>query len=449
VTPQTAHRRVAVIGAGPAGCAAAFELRRAGREVVLFERGAAPGGRTASWRGHGVTVDTGAGFFTNFYPRTRRYVAELGLEDDVLELARTNGLVHEGRIARLELGSMRSFLAYPHLRLRDLLRVALYTARQTARRRRLDLADPETLAPLDDGDIAGEARRAMGERAYQFLVRPAVEPFWYFGCEEASRALLMALQAHAADARFFAFRSGADTLCRRLAAAVETRTGREVQAVAPDGAGLRVRHRADAEGEAEEVFDAVVVATPASEADTLTAGLAEPLVTPAQREFLRSQRYAANVHVLYRVARGVGAGGLDNLFPCGPGRSPVAGIGFHARKHAAAGAVHDHDFVSVYLSDPAARTLLDAAREHVAGEAWKLARDLHPGLPPEAEPIEVFARPHAIPVPAPGRYRSAARFLAGQRPPLVFAGDHLATATIEGAVHTGQSAARRLLDGAA
>lgn len=44
-----------------------------------------------------------------------------------------------------------------------------------------------------------------------------------------------------------------------------------------------------------------------------------------------------------------------------------------------------------------------------------------------------------------GRYRLAARFLAEQRPPVVFAGDHLATATIEGAIHTGQCAARSIL----
>jgi oxygen-dependent protoporphyrinogen oxidase len=123
----------------------------------------------------------------------------------------------------------------------------------------------------------------------------------------------------------------------------------------------------------------------------------------------------------------------------------VAAIGFHARKHAAGGTAPGHDFVSVYLSDPAARARPGSTPEAVAAEAWKQARDLHAGLPEAAEPVEVFSRPRAIPVPAPGRYRGAARFLAAQRPPLVFAGDHLATATIEGALHTGRHAARRLL----
>ncbi|MDX1648353.1 MAG: FAD-dependent oxidoreductase [Myxococcota bacterium] len=444
-------RRTAVIGAGPAGCAAAWSLRCAGRSVVLFERNPRPGGRTASWRGEGVVLDTGAGFFTSFYPRTRALVRELGLEGEVLELSRANGLVHDGRVATLALGSLRSFLALPTLSPTDKLRVLAYGARQTVRRGRLDLADPATLAPFDDRDAAEEARRTMGPRALDFLVRSAIEPFWYFRCEDASRALLVALQAHAADARFFAFRPGMDRLCRRLAEEVETRCGREVRALEPaaSGAGVRVRHAAPGGGAPEaESFDEAVVATPARAADALTASLPEDQVTPAQRAFLRAQRYAANVHVAYRTPR-LGRRPYDNLYPCGPGRHAVAGIGFHARKLAAQGAEHPGDgFVSVYLSDEASRPLLAEGDARCAEEAWRLARGLDPTLPETARPIGVFARGEAIPVPAVGRYREAARLLADQRrrrPAVVLAGDHLATATIEGAVYTGRQAAASLL----
>jgi NADPH-dependent glutamate synthase beta subunit-like oxidoreductase len=48
VTPQPpAHetgRSVAIVGSGPAGLAAAQQLRRAGHQVVVFERDDAPGG---------------------------------------------------------------------------------------------------------------------------------------------------------------------------------------------------------------------------------------------------------------------------------------------------------------------------------------------------------------------------------------------------------------------
>lgn len=341
-------RRAAVIGAGSAGCAAAFELSRAGRDVVLFEREAAPGGRTTSWRGAGAPIDTGAGFFTNFYPRTRRYVRELGLEAEVMELPRTNALVHRGEIAELSLGSLRSFLALPYLSFGEKLRGIAYSARLTLRRSRLDLADPATLAPHDDTDVASEARRAMGENVYQFLVRPGIEPFWYFRCEEVSRSLLLALQAHAANARFFSLRAGTDTLCRHLAEKLATRCASEVLALeAAPGGGVRLRFRSEG-SEREEPFDEVVVATTASQADRLTSDLPDAFVSASQRDFLRSQTYAPNLHVAFRIRRRPDERGFHSLMPCGPGRAPVASVSFHARKRAGMGEPDsEHETLSV------------------------------------------------------------------------------------------------------
>jgi len=445
VDPPNA-RSAAVIGAGAAGCAAAHELRRAGRRVVIFEREPAVGGRTASLRGDGFVLDTGAGFFTNFYPRLRRYVHALGLEGEVTELSRVSGLVHAGTIAPLDTGSLRSFAAFPHLSWREKLRFAAYSAWITARRGRLDLAAPASLAPLDDRSAAEEARRGVGEHGYQFLIRPGIEPFWYFRPEQISRSLLLALLAHASGARFFTFRSGMDTLCRRLAEGVDARVGCAVEALArANGEGVAVCFR-DASGRAHaKEFDEVVVAVPAPAAAELVAALPESLVTPPQRAFLASQRYAANVHAAFRVRSG-GPPPYDNLLPCGPGDAPLAALAFDARKHPVA-AAGGREIVSAYVGGAAAREILALSPERRAAAVWERARAFHPALPAAAEPLAVFARLHAIPIPEVGRYREAARLLDGQRGPLVFAGDHFGTPTVESAVHTGQCAAQRLVAG--
>ena len=52
--------RVAVIGAGMGGLAAALDLSRAGLEVLLFEQAAAPGGKLRELTA-GVGFDTGQG----------------------------------------------------------------------------------------------------------------------------------------------------------------------------------------------------------------------------------------------------------------------------------------------------------------------------------------------------------------------------------------------------
>ena len=262
-------------------------------------------------------------------------------------------------------------------------------------------------------------------------MRPGVEPFWYFSCAEVSRALLLALQARAPSARFFTMRDGMDTICSRLVAALEVRTGSAVRAIERTGAQLRV------DG---EHFDEVVVATTASVARALVAAEDQP---PALRALLATQRYVPNVHAVFRVPR-ASCPGESARFPCGPGTFPVAAIAFNSHKHQ--GTLPDADeLVSVFLSAAESARLLHASPADVFARAWTLARELCPTLPTHATPFRCIARHEAIPVHEVGRYRLASDALRLQRGPLVFAGDFLATATVEGALRSGQRAAETLL----
>ena len=74
-------KRCAIIGAGPAGCTAAYELQKSGFDVQIFEANAQVGGRTQTWREQNLNHDSGAGFFTNFYPNLETYIDELELHD--------------------------------------------------------------------------------------------------------------------------------------------------------------------------------------------------------------------------------------------------------------------------------------------------------------------------------------------------------------------------------
>ena len=76
---------VLVIGAGMAGLMAAAELQRAGRRVLVLDKGRGVGGRLASRRIDGATFDHGAQFITT---RDPRFAA-------VLERGRQNGAMEE------------------------------------------------------------------------------------------------------------------------------------------------------------------------------------------------------------------------------------------------------------------------------------------------------------------------------------------------------------------
>lgn len=76
---------VLVIGAGMAGLIAAAELQRAGRRVLVIDKGRGVGGRLASRRIDGATFDHGAQFITT---RDPRFAA-------VLEQGRQHGAMEE------------------------------------------------------------------------------------------------------------------------------------------------------------------------------------------------------------------------------------------------------------------------------------------------------------------------------------------------------------------
>lgn len=55
--------------------------------------------------------------------------------------------------------------------------------------------------------------------------------------------------------------------------------------------------------------------------------------------------------------------------------------------------------------------------------------------------MSAFVRRHALPIPEVGRYRLSAALDAKQGGAVVFAGDFLATGTVEGALRSGMRAA--------
>ena len=446
------EKRVAVIGGGPAGCSAAYQLNKAGRKVVLFERSSNLGGRTYTYRENGLQIDTGAGFFTNFYPLLLTYLEELNLKEQTPELGigkkRKIGLVHNNEMTTLALGSPASLLSFPHVSLREKLRMAGKTLALTFQRGWLDLADPKVLSEYDVQSAASYARETVGENAYNFLVRPGVEPFWYFRCEEISCALVMALMARAVDARFYMFEKGMDTICTALARGLECRPEQEVTGISvADGKSPCLKVRSRSGEDQDEAFAQVVVATTATVAKELVSSLPDQMVTPFQKNFLNTQEYAANIHACYLVDSRAIDPELDLVAPCGPGNARLASIGNHGKSSGLRALLpRDRELLGVFFSGEASAEMMGEDRQVLLDRCWDQARSFYRGFPVEADPVEVFVRREAIPVPKVGRYRMAARFLAEQKAPMVFAGDYLTTATVEGALRSGWWAARRLME---
>lgn len=77
---MNASRRVAVIGAGWAGCAAAVELTRRGHRVVVFEAARMPGGRARTVEIDGRALDNGQHILLGAYRETLRLMRVVGVD---------------------------------------------------------------------------------------------------------------------------------------------------------------------------------------------------------------------------------------------------------------------------------------------------------------------------------------------------------------------------------
>ena len=432
--------KIAVIGGGPAGCAAVYHARHhlSSAVVTIFESESALGGRTTSLRKEGWVLDTGAGFVTNFYPRLFSIAQKEGFRDCIVEMNRISGLSRDDIVAPLNVGSTVSFLRFPFLNLREKIKMASWTAGLTWNRRSYDLADPATLAPMDDMSIEEYALSSLTPNIYHALIRPGIEPFWYFSCADVSRSLVMGLTSKAAGARFYSLPQGIDQICTHLAAGSRQKLGCSVQTITRSGEGYHVQYHENGE-EHVEAFDRVVVATTASVANRITEELT---IDPAVREFLQSQQYAANIHICFRIPFQKKAWMAGSVFPCDVQSRMLAAISFHRAKHS--NYEGEEELVSIYLSNVGALHAMMLSEQELAAYSWELARRYVPELPQHANVFSIHRRREAIPVHAVGRYRKAVEAQEHQENSDVqFCGDYWSTATIEGAIATAERAVKR------
>jgi oxygen-dependent protoporphyrinogen oxidase len=146
--------KIAVVGGGVAGLAAAVHARDRGHEVVVLEAAARPGGRVDTERRDGFVIERGAGFVLDDAPALQRMVARLQLalvrSDEAL--AKRRYLMRGGELVALPASppaAVMTTLLSPLEKLRALMEPMV-------RRRRSD----------GDESLAAFARRRLGRAGW-------------------------------------------------------------------------------------------------------------------------------------------------------------------------------------------------------------------------------------------------------------------------------------------
>lgn len=122
-------KKIAVVGAGIAGLAAAYELKKAGFDVTVFESSAVAGGRMNTKKTDGWTFDGGSDFLQDNYTLLKQYAEELGVEWVPSEAGSVHRMIRGGVAHNLEIEKATDVLRLGFLPLRARLAFAWWCLR--------------------------------------------------------------------------------------------------------------------------------------------------------------------------------------------------------------------------------------------------------------------------------------------------------------------------------
>jgi protoporphyrinogen oxidase len=171
-TARSARAPVAVLGAGPAGLAAALRLARAGREVVLVDREDGVGGLARTVERDGYRFDIGGHRFFTRIPEVRALWQEL-VGGDMLVRPRRSRILFDGKYFDYPLTAGSALAGLGPL---ESLRVAASYARA-----RLRPIRPEA-------SLADWVTNRFGRRLFETFFRTYTEKLWGIACEQISAA---------------------------------------------------------------------------------------------------------------------------------------------------------------------------------------------------------------------------------------------------------------------
>lgn len=285
-----AAKRVAVIGGGWAGCAAAVELAQRGDVVTIFEAARTLGGRARRVELAGKCLDNGQHILLGAYSETLRLMQAVGIHpDDVL--------------LRLPLqmrypGSDGMDFITPRLPAPLHMLVGLLRAKGLAREDKLALARFTTTARWMDWQLNNDCSVAellerfdQTERLIHLMWRPLCIAALNTPPERASAKVFLNVLRDSLGAR----RRASDMLLPRVDLTMlfpehaasfiqqhggEVRHGASVKSIRTTLSGWCVTCNGQLEG-AHEHFDAVIVATSPAHAANLLEGLGNAVSVPS------------------------------------------------------------------------------------------------------------------------------------------------------------------------
>lgn len=252
-------KKIAVLGGGPMGLAAAWHLLKQGHQVSLFEAGDRLGGMSASFDFDGLPIERFFHFLCTTDHDYFELLNELGIADQLRWVNTRMGVFHRQKLYNW--GEPFALLKFPGLSLLEKIRYAFQV---------MYCKNLKDFSDLDKQTATSWLKRMLGERAYAILWEPLLSLKFYQFKDEVSAAWIAARVQRVAHSRQSLFKEklgylegGSDAFLLAIEKAIREKGGsihlgmpiEQVQVKDGKIDGLKI-------GDAVHHFDAVISTIP-------------------------------------------------------------------------------------------------------------------------------------------------------------------------------------------
>ncbi len=425
-----------VIGAGIAGLTAAYQIRKAGHDVLVLDMNNYVGGRMANVEWEGFLVDIGAKFVTTADKSLLKMVDEVGLSDQMVKS--DEGLkitiYRDGKLHTANFLSIPSYFGWSGVSLKARLAMVKLLP-YFLRVGKMGSAYHLERSSLSDVDETFEQffKENISAEMFEYWAIPMFETMCAYKGDDVSRKAFLAMMISYLNADSVTFRDGIGMLPKRLAEQVEVELTAQVKRIKmqSDGSGAEVSYNVS--GQLKKVSaDRVVVAVQGNHVLPL---FDDP--QPAWQEFFSKVHYSTGA-MHYHIAETDYWPPVKGTFVPRLTKLPINSVAFERHQ----------DGRWLILTDPSVYTFhMDQDPDDLAAQAQQVAGTIFPALKGTFRAHRIFKWRDKLPTFRPGYLDALARFWDDtQEGPVYFCGDYFAGPSTGGALYTGMECAGRVLE---
>jgi oxygen-dependent protoporphyrinogen oxidase len=432
-----ANKKVIVVGAGMAGLAAAYRLRKAGADVTVLESNDHVGGRVRTETRDGYLIERAAQLITSTYRNALGLVKELGLEAELRPTSPWMAIVKDGKPRRMPSGAMFPIYALTSglVSIPDLARFIWHTTKL----KWPPVDNYAAWAEYDDMDTASWFAPRLG-RATDYLVEPLVAGGLLCVMEETSRAATLATLALTDNGRGkeMSLSRGLGSFPEALASKVDVKLESPVQSIEVRDDGVAVHLQGE-----QMRADHVVLAATAPAASRLYRGGDE-----VERRLLATE-YVTGIKIGIATSRHwrnePGLKDVWGFLVPRLDRQLVVSATLESAKDITR--VPDGEMLNVFVKNEAAGAMMDLSDDEIVAKVLPDIERFFPGVTATKRFAHIVRWPNALPKSPVGRSRDVAEYRKS-RPSakrVLLAGDYMGLPHFESAIETGMWCADQII----